>query len=262
VINAVRTLLMNRGRDGYAHDFPGEEFVDPAFKQRSLPPHLLRAHQTLFGREPDRLFLNYRVRQLMTFLHSTELADFIVADDPRLTYLPLEDTTLFDAAFTVDAIQIGHSYPLYLAGTFEADEGRGIAQQVWRIEAISPDSLRIERQRPSVATFDIHYGHANGLSAPIILPGTDLTIRFNAVPDGTAWRVEAAGRPQTDIGVVISRLETSLGDAGVSQVFPPLPPEPVATYLNIWNKHPLFVYRFSALLLAIAAQVEQAPQVR
>lgn len=261
MINHIRTLLMNRGRDGYAYGFPGEEFVDPSFVRRKLPQHLLRLHQALFGRDPDRLFLNYRLRQIMTLLHSTELSDGVIAADPRITYLPVIDESMFSDLFVPDAVQLGHAYPLYLAGTFEANEGLGLAQQVWRVASISPGTVQIEVQRPRVTVYEINYASTGGLTVPLTLPGSNLTVRFrNNVPTGTAWRVEAVGRPQTDFGQLLARIGDALGDGGISQLFPPTAAEPIPTYKRIWDTHPYFAYRFSALLLAAAAQINVAPQ--
>jgi hypothetical protein len=258
-VNRVRTLLMNRGREGYGYDFPGEEFIAAGYHRRSLPPVLTRAHQVLFGSAPDRLFINFRMRQLMTLLHSTEMADFVLQPDSRVTYLPFDTAPFFEQAFIPEIVQLGHSNLLYLTGTLEANEGLGQAQQTWRVEATSPGLARITVQQPRATTYEINYALTGGLSVPIALPGSDFSIRFHSVPNGTAWRITAAGRPKTDLGDLYRRLLTSLGDAGVSQIFQPAV-EPILTYQKVWREHPYFAYRFSALLLGLAAQVEVSPQ--
>ena len=43
----------------------------------------------LYGHDPDRATMLYRVRQFLAVLHATPLVEFVTADDPRLTYLPL-----------------------------------------------------------------------------------------------------------------------------------------------------------------------------
>ena len=98
MINHVRTLLLNRGRDGTPRTSPGEEYVPPTFAPRALTTPLRTAFTTLYGGDPDRLMLNYRLRQLTALLHSTELEEYVLAKDPRVTYLPL-DGAFFDGVF-------------------------------------------------------------------------------------------------------------------------------------------------------------------
>lgn len=261
MVNHARTLLINRGRDGSAPDFLGEEFIEPTFVRRQLPSHLVRLHRLLFGREPDRLFLNYRARQLMVILHCTELSEFVTRQDPRITYLPFLSTSLFDAAFQATAVQHeGAECQLYVTGEFVADEGRGLAQQSYRLQVLEGNVLQVTRQRPATQLTEIAYSLAGGLSLPISLPGSGLSVRFNTPAVGTVWRINIAGKPAGDIGQLLAKIETSLGDEGVLQVFPPPYTEPVATFKRVWDEHSSFLYRISALLLAAIEQMDAAPQ--
>jgi hypothetical protein len=261
MVNRIRTLLMNRGRDGYDHDFPGEEYVEGTFIRKKLSTYLLRFHQALFGREPDRLFLNFRLRQLMTLIHSTELEEYVSIPDPRITYLPLDSQTLFDEAFTPSAIQTaGDTAPIYVSGVHEADEAIGLAQQSWKIENLADNMLRITRQRPRLSTVDMSYAISHELSTTITLPGSALNFRIRAADVGATWRIHVAGRPARDIGQVIEQAVAALGDEGLQGIFPPLPTEPLLTFRNVWTDHPFAPYRYAALLLAFAEQIDRAPQ--
>ena len=260
MVNQVRTLLLNRGRAGAGFDVPGEEFVPAAYIPKKLPAHLLRVHHALFGREPDRIFLNYRIRQLLLLIHGTELADEVTRDDARLTYLPLGGDTFFDDVFTVDAVQLNHSHLLFVTGEHVAHEALGRCEEVWMLTVLEDNVLRIERERPRRVTTEISYSLTGGLSLPISLPGSGLSVRFRSVPVGTAWHVTSRGRPQTDLAEILPRIETALGDVGVLAVFPPPLAEPMASYFRIWQEHPYLVVRYAALLLGIAKQIEALPQ--
>ncbi len=98
MINHVRNLLMNVSSSSQS-DLPGEEYVPVDFRPRLLTPTAAAARRILFGSSPDRLYLNYRLREYMTLLHTTELAEFVTDLDPRVTYWPLRDTTIFADTF-------------------------------------------------------------------------------------------------------------------------------------------------------------------
>ena len=91
MLNKVRTLLMNRGREGHDLRLPGEEYIPADFVRRVQPVWLRRIYARLFGANPDRLFINYRMRQLMQLIHATPLSEFVAADVADLTYLPFRD---------------------------------------------------------------------------------------------------------------------------------------------------------------------------
>lgn len=87
MINHARTLLLN---DKALPDELGEEFV-PEFAPLYLPRSLDRVHKILFGKQPIRQELNYKLRCIMQLLHATELAEFVLQLDPRVTYLPFDE---------------------------------------------------------------------------------------------------------------------------------------------------------------------------
>jgi hypothetical protein len=106
MINHIRTLLLNRDGDhGYGYDYPGEEFVLPTFRAKTVPTFLKGALRSLFGSNPDRLYLNYRMRQIASLLHSTELEEFVVLPDSRVTYWPMVADNFLDS-FGTTAVPI------------------------------------------------------------------------------------------------------------------------------------------------------------
>ena len=261
MINHARTLLLNRGPDGFGFDFPGEEYVPDDFKPRQLTPSLRFVHQSLFGTSPDRLFLNYRLRRIMSLLHSTELGEFVTRFDSRITYLPLNRTDMFDTLFNPVVTSItGWAGATYLSGQSTANDGLGKAQFEWKLTVTAADTLQIVTQTSPITTTEAAYTAENMLSSRIALPGTDITFRFQDAPVGTTWIITANARPVTPFSDVMSQLVSSFGDAGVSNIFPPLPIEPMKTFYAIWRKHQLAAYRYSALLLAVIERINEQPQ--
>jgi len=260
VINHIRTLLMNRTRDGFPRDYPGEEYIEREFVPKKLNLPLRLAYQTLFGGDPDRLFLNYRMQQLMTLLHSTELEEFVLAKDSRVTYLPF-DEEMFDQTFKIEVKQIvGSGDDLFIAGTHEANEGAGQIEQLWDVLVTADDQVRVDKRRPPLGSLDHEVSFDAQLSTPVELTGTGLRVQLRPAAIGTRWTIKSVARPQTDLGPLMVELENSFGERGVQEVFRPLAPEPIATWGRIWFQHHLSAYRYSALLLALAERIEQMPQ--
>jgi hypothetical protein len=86
VLNHVRTLLLNMAPGSAV--YPGEEAVPSAFRPLALPTYLQAIRAKLFGTDPDKAMMNYRLRQYMTILHATQLEKYVTALDQRITYLP------------------------------------------------------------------------------------------------------------------------------------------------------------------------------
>lgn len=99
MINHARTLLGNQAAILLGLNFPGEEYVPETFYPVTLPSPLARIRALLFGSQPDRIMVNYRLRQYMTLLHATELSQYVTAFGARLTYLNRDWLDLFDERF-------------------------------------------------------------------------------------------------------------------------------------------------------------------
>lgn len=263
MINHVRTVLMNHGRDGYAHTHPGEEYVPALFHPKVLPSPLSLAYQVLFGTATDRTFLNYRMWQVMNLLHSTELESHVYRLDPRVTYWPSRRTDFFDKMFYHESEQVAgpEACPITVGGFHHADEGAGTCEQGWRLEITSLTSgeelVQVQRLRPPFNIAQVFFDPAMDLSEPVKLGGTGLTVRFRNGPIGTAWVIRSYGRPQSDLSQVMERMIATLGESGIGFIFGDEQTEPLLTYRNIWNAHPLSAYKYSALLLALSYRFEQ-----
>lgn len=249
MINYIRTLLLNRSRDGASPDEPGEEYIPSSFRERALTTDLQLAHTILLGSDSDRLFRNYRLRQLLTLLHNSEYGYLATAADPRVTYWPF-DAQFYDEVFGVTQEPVGHTASLpFLAGNAICDEGRGRCIFQWRLQALSDNRVRISQQRPDATVTVVEYTTMGTLSSPIALPNSNLTFRVRAGEDAREWLITAKTRPSTDIAVVMSRL------------FLAVPPERLLAYTRspvitgYWQNAQNDQQRFALVLLGIASGV-------
>lgn len=259
MINHIRTLLLNRdGGHGYGYDYPGEEFVLPTFRAKAVPTFLNGALRMLFGSSPDRLFLNYRMRQIMSLLHSTELEEFILLPDSRVTYWPMVDDGFVDT-FTNTAEQyLGPYTRIFVIGAVTADDGAGKSELQWKLRYYISGQhyIEITRQTPTGVSEVTELTFVDSLSEEVSLPGSTIRFRIEQpIASGVEWIVTARSKPAADFGVMLQEAIQLIGQSGIDNLFLSVV-EPVPTLKAVWETHPLFAYRYSAMLLAIACYLE------
>lgn len=96
MINHARTLLLNQARRHTHYSDVGYEYVPPEFRPVDLPPTLAMVRQLLFGSTPDNYFLNYRCRELLSYIHTIGLVEYLYKFDPRVTYWPETHKPFFE----------------------------------------------------------------------------------------------------------------------------------------------------------------------
>lgn len=239
---------MNQGRDGAPISGFGEEYTPIEFAKRELTGVTKLAHQIIFGQNPDRLFLNFRARQLMQLLHAGELAQDVLVTDPRVTYLPFK-SDLFEQAFRTKLLT-AVTYPVYIVGTHQANEAQGRCTQQWQITLASTEINVAHR------TQDDTYTSEPG--EPVKLPGSELTLSAPQAPNGTVLRVESNGRPTLNTAALLRMTTQLLGQRGMDELFVGQT-EPMKTWRTIWNRDDSASRRFSAFLMALAYRIEQSP---
>lgn len=263
MINQVRTLLMNKSSIGGSSSFPGEEFIPPDFVPKKWPADLTRAMSTLLGARPDRLYLNYRMREIMAILHNTELAEYVYKNDPRVTYLPLNDEQFFgNTVFgtTYDQYEGNVEVPLTVHGEHVSDEGNGTTTLQWQITVVDGTQVEVKRLTPPPDTKLVTYTNSNGLSTYVPLHGSGLKIKFpTASGVGTSWMLYSRARPEMALSVRAENMMGLLTDQLLLRMFPSRN-EPWATLKNTYEDNPLFPYKFSAVMLALAFYMDTLPQ--
>lgn len=195
MINHARTLLLNVDSRTYLPDVLGEEYI-PTYRAMPMPTYLTTARKLLLGSAPDRVFLNFRAQELLSFIHRTELAEFVYALDPRVTYWPKPQSEFFRAKTTITALKttgVAESR-LYINGTLKPDNVKGRAFKEYNVKIINnttttatveiisdlgaeKDTQPIEwlATTPDSGGEDVTF---TGISNQIPLPNTDLTIQL------------------------------------------------------------------------------------
>lgn len=262
MINHFRTLLLNRnGRPVTPLTTPGEEFVDPQFIAREPPVYLRAPLQLLFGNRPDRVYLNYRLRQLLQMVHETELEEYVLAFDSRVTY-SFENDEFLTSVFVPEVNRYAGDSLLTLTGEHIGDDGPGITRQEWQVEVAPDFKIRIRRRTPPLSDMLVTYATSFGRSNRIQLSGTGLFFEIQEPLVGDAWEIYSTGRPRQSLADLLPQFGAGLGDVGLIGLFGVAPAEPLKTFRNLWLEHPHFGYKYGGLLLAVAHVLDKSPQVQ
>lgn len=191
MINHGRSLLLNISGSNYQPQYLGEEYIPPTFSRLDLPSYLQIARRLLFGARPERVFLNYRVRELLHTVHETELAEYLYALDPRVTYWPEPTPVFFNQRKYVRAEQIDGMLGarIFFSGNFSADNALGLALREYtiRTEQDTDNYIVIENDDKSFSTTKTAVDISTGLSSAVTVAGTSLQVRVggNAVNAAT-----------------------------------------------------------------------------
>lgn len=250
MINHVRTLLLNALPE--TATFPGEEFVPSTYKVRSMPTVVRKIRQIIFGGNPDRYMLNYRMYELMVALHATELEEYVTYHDSRITYLPFRATSLYSTAygmtvtpigtFTGDIAQVGRLLPSELTGRL---------YYRWQFDVTSGSTVDITQEVPSRLNATDAYTLTAGRSNPIQLPGSSLSVTFSG-PVGSKWIIEYLTRPTKTLATIMTTLASGVTGTDELVLFGTNPAEPLKTFMNLWHDHDEYAYKLGGLMLAVA----------
>jgi len=248
--NYIRTLLLNEAIG--LPDTLAEEYVSPDYVPRQLPKEFEKVRRILFGGAPDRQMLNFRLYQLMQLLHATELEEYVLQHDDRITYLPFDRDELFNSAFGSEVTPTpGVTGELTVIGDLEPDQANGLLFHHWRILVINANTVSITKYTPTSVSTTETYTLTNGRSQNIELP--DSTLQFNFVGGaGDEWTIESTARPTRGMAEILATLEASLSSDDEDAIFGRAKVEPYLTFWNCWNSHEQYAYQLGGLLLAIA----------
>lgn len=271
MINHARNLLMNTS----GNDFQrlGEEVIDPAFVPKDLTRSsaVTAVRRVLFGSNPDAEMLNYRCRQYLSLLHASELADYVTALDSRITY-SLSSVDLFHAAGFIpqsETVRSDDAAVVFTGGSVSPPDYTGRMTSRWNVDLTGVTAgpvaaVRILRHDNGTATSTNSSVSAAGVSEQITLPGSTVSFMLlwptnTPLSDTTgSWRFTARRRPELGFAELESAIRllgeatTDLFNRGSSAGYA----EPFATLYNTWQTHPLLVYRFGALLLALVYKMD------
>lgn len=257
MINHARTLLMNVPGSSNQRQHTGEEYISPEYAAVALPSYLLAARKLLLGAAPDRYFLNYRVRELMHYLHQTELAQYVYALDPRVTYWPEPSAPFFDKSskITIEKTQGPADTNLALNGKPVADNGAGRCLSSFTLAVINHENgLALDG---AAASGPVALVVSDGLSSAVPLGHTGLSVRVRQPAAGSRWTMTVLAKPSAVITTALPALEL-IGEPTLLELFGVLTTAaPYATFRNLWTDHPNPVYRLGGFVLAMIYRTEE-----
>lgn len=276
MINHARTLLWNQSPSADAayranvrlqlqQDIIPGEYIDPTFRPSLLPPHLQAVQRLLFGTEFDLYRHNFRLAQLMGFLHCKKNShDFLIALDPRLTYRPedwqaelswredglwFENGQLSDPPATV-------SFPQLRAGQyFASSDSGGPCFRVWVVIRLETTTAVLFSLFPRADLVDpAAYGSPEDWLA---IPETPHEISLNTmdVPSSAALLVEVR-RPVWDIAALARMVRELPGSVISPVVMSRSEQEPYRSFRKMWEDGELLT-QFAGFLLAYIYRLEE-----
>lgn len=262
MINHARTLLLNVSGASSQRQETGEEYIPETYQPIELPSYLQTPRKVLFGAAPDRYFLNFRTRELMAYLHQTELAEYVYALDPRVTYWPEPARPFYD---TEKQLRVTQTFGLetaapFFSGDLFADNSRGRSVREFSLRAESDGEawsalLRTPDKPGQVETTELVF--TDGLSQRLPLSTTGLHFQLRQPASATDWQIYTRVKPSPALTTLLPIIEF-LGEPlflelfGVDESI-----EPYGTFKRLWFDHPNPVYRFGGLVLAMIYRTDE-----
>lgn len=249
--NMGRTLLLNAdGNSRPTATFYGEQYVPPYYKALPLTSGLLNVRRALFGSQADQAGMNYAVWQYMKILHSTEYVSYLLALDPRVTYLTADSLVNYP---------YGPSYvPNDSALDFVGDPGLGKANGQMQM------SWNVSLQGSNLVIRNLHTQEV--VSTPVTIDGgwtsfapmtghPGYKVRANAAV-GFTWLVDYLSAPTAEMDPIARAAAVAqTGDSSLVDLFPAR--APFNLFKRLWEQHTLFPFKMTGILLALIYRTEE-----
>lgn len=291
MINHARTLLLNYSAANAIGRGSAAEYVPNNFVPVKLPNALEIVRRTLFGvSSTANDAVLFRVRELLRYIHETELGDYIYALDSRVTYWPETSTSALAALQKIYVRQTaGAKQTLAVGGSLSNTSPRTNTLEQYIVTLTDTDFSARSTTSSEPSTSVLLSG---GLIPALRLPATSLKVvpnglsalappEFsatatelddilifedyaapNVIADESAeagtpeaatdavWSVTVLSRPQSAITTLLPIFEM-LGEPVLLELFGVADIEPYVTFKNLWFDHPLPVYRLAGFVLAL-----------
>lgn len=232
MLNHYRTLLANLspgaldGITGFA-----EEPIPSSFVPVTVTSAIQRVRRVLFGTSPDREFVNYRTRQIMTVLRASRYNEYLTYHDTRVCY---RDENISDLPHQVDGPEANIG-SLVLVGKSTGQDAAGFFRFTYTVTVLDESTVKLQRVNPAGTTFSLDYAldgtQASGL---LSLHGSGLNFRLFQPAVGDFWNVTLFLVPSKDLGSLIASLDV-VGDDVLSSLFGQDDKEPYQSFANLWN---------------------------
>ena len=248
MINHYRTALLNiSGSNWPGLEYPGEELIDPMFRQKPMSGYVSTVHRLIFGESPDRAYLNYRLRQLTTMWHDGDLHEAVIAKDSRLTYWPIQfaSTMAGYGSVTVDGVNSAFAIDYSVFNVPTADDKLGRSQFILDLE-VSGDACDVIDER----TGDRYTIAASGSYFNLL---NDIKL---ALGNGH-YRATAFLKPAKDMGQVLADCEALIGSDVELQLF-----SGKEDLKQLWRRSDSLADKMGALSLALAIEMDKIELIK
>lgn len=181
MINHARTLLLNIAHGRAQLQDRGYEYIPENYTPVQLNTTLSTLRRVVFGSNPDNYFLNVRARELLGYIHETELAQYVYALDPRVTYWPPTAANFFENAKTrVNITQVsGQPLRLNFGGTFSANNATGTSTQTYDVVLNSVEDILAVSTQQTTKPGDPVTTVINATGNPPTLPLAETNLQFS-----------------------------------------------------------------------------------
>jgi hypothetical protein len=192
----------------------------------------------------------------MTMLHTTELEEFVLEFDPRVTYWPTSKRGIFDSAFGTTLVPEHSTVGSYATIQELVQESvSGQLYEEWHVTVGAGSTFTIRRNSNPISTTTGSFTLTNGLSEGLSLQGSNLLIRLANPSNGDSYLVKSLKRPKHDLAAVAEQLRTGMGAETQAALFYQTS-EPFKTFSNLWFDHDQLAYKFGGLILSLAHQLD------
>jgi hypothetical protein len=173
MINHARTLLINihpKRNATLTVESACAEYVPEDFKPVAPTTATSTLRKVIFGSNPDNLFRDTRVKELLTYIHQTELAEYIYRFDSRVTYWPEITDSNFDP--NKKKIEVTQTYgdprKLLVSGELQSVVSSGTSYRSY-VVALGKESVSSQNLSLYARLLEPPYTET---SAPFVLPNT------------------------------------------------------------------------------------------
>jgi hypothetical protein len=248
MINHYRTALLNiSGSNWPGLEYPGEELVDPMFRQKPMSSYASTVHRLIFGESPDRAYLNYRLRQLTTMWHDGTLLYEVTAKDSRLTYWPMQfaSTMAGYGVVKVDGVNSAFAADYSVLNVPFADDKLGRSQFILDLK-VSGDTCDVIDERTgnkyTVASSGSYFNLLN-----------DIKISLG----NGHYRATAFLKPAKDMGQVLVDCEDLIGSDVELWLF-----SGKEDLRQLWRRSDFLADKMGALSLALAIEMDKIELIK
>ena len=248
MINHYRTALLNiSGNNWPGLAYPGEELVDTLFASRPLPSYAKAVRGLIFGENPDRAYLNYRLKQITTLWHDSILEDSALEADSRVTYWPIKYSANMNEFGSIKVSSInGIDKPDYsYISTPHADDKNGRSEFIYELNVSSGSCTITDEKTKQVRTINKTGGYF------------DLGYNSKLSIGNGNWRVVIYGKPQKDLGQILLDCDLIRNSDVELLLF-----ADKSNLKELWKTSEFLPERLGSLSLALAKSIIDTPVIK